>query len=413
MHTTAPVEHGERIAALDTLRGFALLGILVLNIQAFAMPGAAYLNPTAYGDLTGANLLVWIVSHVFFDQKFMTLFSLLFGAGIILFTTRAERHGARAGGLHYRRMGWLLAFGLAHAYGLWTGDILVTYAICGMVVYLFRRRSPATLFTLGLASIAIGSAIWIFLGWSMQFWPPEEVARLRDEDWAPVASRLQAELASYRGGWLAQMEHRVPDALMFQTFIFAIWGFWRAAGLMLIGMALFKLGIITGERSAAFYGRVLAIGFAIGLPLSGYGVSRNFAAGWGVASFFYGSQWNYWASLFVSGGYMAMVILLLRAPAVAAVNARLAAVGRMAFTNYLMQTIVCTTIFYGHGFGLFGSVPRTGQALVVLAVWALQLAVSPIWLRHFQYGPFEWLWRSLTYGERQPFRRPEPVAAVG
>lgn len=412
MNAAAPVVQTDRIAALDTLRGFALLGILVLNIQAFSMPGAAYLNPTAYGDLTGANLLVWIVSHVFFDQKFMTLFSLLFGAGIVLFTTRAERHGARAGRLHYRRMAWLLVFGLAHAYGLWTGDILYTYAICGMVVYLFRHRPPRRLFTLGMLSIAIGSAIWIVFGWSMQFWPPEEVARMRNEDWAPVASRIQAELAAYRGDWLAQMEYRVPNALMFQTFIFAIWGFWRAAGLMLIGMALFKLGIVTGERSSAFYARMLAVGLAIGLPLSAYGVYRNFAGGWSLTSFFYGSQWNYWGSLFTSAAYMAMVILLLRTPAFSAVTNRLAAVGRMAFTNYLMQTIVCTTIFYGHGFGLFGSVPRTGQAQVVLAVWALQLAVSPMWLRHFQYGPFEWLWRSLTYGERQPFRRTEPAVAA-
>ena len=123
------------------LRGFALLGILVMNIQSFSMPDSASLNPFAYGDLTGANLVVWIVSYLFTDEKMYGIFSMLFGAGVVLMTTRVEQRGGSPAGLHYRRMGWLMLFGLLHGVLLWTGDILWTYGVCGLVVYLFRKRS--------------------------------------------------------------------------------------------------------------------------------------------------------------------------------------------------------------------------------------------------------------------------------
>jgi uncharacterized protein len=145
-----PIRPSQRIVALDALRGFAILGILIMNIQSFAMIEAAYFNPTAYGDLTGLNKWVWILSHMLADQKFMTIFSMLFGAGIILFTTRAEAKGRSALKLHYRRTFWLLVIGLLHAYLLWTGDILVPYALCALVVVLFRKWSPTMLAIVGL-----------------------------------------------------------------------------------------------------------------------------------------------------------------------------------------------------------------------------------------------------------------------
>ena len=401
----APVGQPDRVVALDVLRGFALLGILVMNIQFFAMPGAAYMNPLAYGDLTGANWLVWFIGHVFFDSKFMTIFSLLFGAGIVLFSTRGEAKG-RGATLHYRRMFWLLVIGLVHAYAIWAGDILVLYAICGMLVYLLRRLDAVPLIGIGVLALVAGSGIWLLMAWSVQFWPPEAVAKIVSEDWLPPAENLAREIAIYRGSWWTQMQERVPTSLAFQTMLLVMWGLWRAGGLMLIGMGLYKLGIVTGERSPSFYARMSAIGLAGGLPLILIGVSRNFAANWAFSySFFAGSQFNYWGSLLLSGGFIGLVMLAVRTGALPPLTTRLAAVGRMAFTNYLMHSIICTTIFYGHGLGLFGRVSRLGQAAVVAGIWIFQLIVSPIWLRHFHFGPFEWLWRSLTYGERQPFRK--------
>ncbi len=153
-----PVSERERIFTLDVLRGFAVLGILPMNIQDFSMPGAAYLNPTAYGDLHGANYWVWLLSHLLADEKFMTIFSMLFGAGIFLMTSRIEAAGQPSAALHYRRMGWLVLFGLLHAYLLWSGDILFSYGVCGLLVFLFRKWRPRTSLIVGALSLAVTPA---------------------------------------------------------------------------------------------------------------------------------------------------------------------------------------------------------------------------------------------------------------
>ena len=239
------------------------------------MPMAAYFNPTAYGDLTGANRRVWVLSHIFADQKFMTVFSLLFGAGIILLTTRLEERGQSAWRVHYRRNFWLLVFGLAHAYLFWSGDILVLYALCAAVVFWFRRLSPGWLIVVGLMSLAVPSAMVWFGGSTLAYWPPE----IYDEmlaDWRPNAMAIQEELAAYRGGWLAQMAARIPHSLESQTYALLFWGFWRAGGLMLVGMALFKWGVVTAKRSPRFYGVMVIVGLIVGLSAVAYGVLQKF-----------------------------------------------------------------------------------------------------------------------------------------
>ncbi|MCE9662230.1 DUF418 domain-containing protein [Halomonas sp. M5N1S17] len=395
---------GGRVHSLDVLRGFALLGILVMNIQAFAMPMAAYTNPTAWGDLTGANFGVWLLSHLFADEKMMAIFSMLFGAGIVLFADHARQRGKSAAGLHYRRNAWLLLFGAAHGYLLWFGDILFLYAVCGFALFPFRNLSPRALFVLGLALLSVSSLLFLYFGWSMRLWPEAQLAAFEAE-WRPAPAALAEEIAIYRGGWLEQLAHRAPITAEAQTFVLIVWGFWRAAGLMLIGMGLYRLGVLSGQASSATYWRLLMAGWLIGLPLVGYGVAWNFANGWGPESLFHGSQFNYWGSLPVSLGWVAAVVLLLRHGALRWLTRRLAAVGRMAFTLYILQTVIGVLLFYGQGLALFGQVERTGQIAIVLAIWLLQLLLAPIWLHHFRSGPLEWLWRSLTYGERQPFRR--------
>jgi len=400
----SPVSSSERIKSLDVLRGCAVLGILIMNIQSYAMIEAAYLNPAAYGDLTGANKWVWIFSHMFADQKFMTIFSILFGAGIVLFSSRAVAKGRKTAGLHYRRTGWLLLIGLIHAYILWHGDILVCYAMCALIVFLFRNASPKKLLIGGLCVISVSSFLYLMMGSSMHYWDPESVRHLM-ESWKPGTDLVAEEIAVYQGSWAEQMSHRVPSSLMFQTFIFLIWSGWRAGGLMLVGMALYKWGVLTAQRSARFY-RIMALaGLGIGWPIVILGVIFNFSKGWALKeSMFFGMQFNYWGSLLVGIAYISIVMLISNSHRFQKITDIFAAVGRMAFTNYLLQTILCTFLFYGHGLGLFGQVERTGQILIVIGVWILQLIISPLWLRHFRFGPVEWLWRSLTYWKIQSLR---------
>jgi uncharacterized protein len=236
---------------------------------------------------------------------------------------------------------------------------------------------------------------------SMPNFPPDILADFQ-ESWQPDATAVAWETAVYQGNWLEQMSHRVPASIEMQTFSFLFWGSWRAGGLMLMGMALFKLGVLTAQRSEKFYRNLLMVGFGAGFPLILLGLSRNWAAGWSMAySRFVGSQFNYWGSLGVSLGYIGIIMLIAKSGRFESVLRPFAAVGRTALSNYLFQTIAATVIFYGYGLGLFGQVERIGQLLIVFGIWSVQLVVSPIWLRYFRFGPAEWLWRSLTYGQRQ------------
>lgn len=215
-----PVSESQRIVSLDVLRGFAVLGILVMNIGSFSMTSATYFDPTAYGDLTGANGWVYRITHLLGDLKFMAIFSMLFGAGIILMTDRSESRGKSPTGLHYRRMFWLIVFGLLHAHLLWYGDILYWYGMCGLVVYLFRKMRPQKLIMWGLVSIGMTSALMFTMGLTIEFWPPEAVQEVV-ADLKPSAEATAAEVATYQSGWLEQMKKRVPTSLQMQTSTFS------------------------------------------------------------------------------------------------------------------------------------------------------------------------------------------------
>jgi uncharacterized protein len=218
--------------------------------------------------------------------------------------------------------------------------------------------------------------------------------------------RRHPRIAVYRGGWLAQMSARLPETARMKTIYFFGFSFWREAGLMLIGIALLRLGVFSAKSPAWVYGTMIALGALVGVPLTFYAVQREVASGWTFPySFVVGQQYNYWASLLVSFAWVGAVMLACRSAALLPLTRRLAAVGRMAFSNYIFHSLVCTVIFYGHGFGLFGRVERVGQLAIVFLIWAFQLVLSPVWLRYFLFGPLEWLWRSLTYLQWEPFRR--------
>lgn len=386
-----------RIISLDILRGVAVLGILIMNIQSFSMPGTAYINPSVYGDLTGANLWVWIGSHLVARGKFMAIFSMLFGAGIIIFTRNAESKGMNATLLHYRRMGWLFLFGLMHAYLLWSGDILVAYSICGMLVYPFRNQSPQKLLWISAALFMVPVMIYLFAFLSMPYWP-QGIVELANTSWKPGEQAIQHSLAVSRSGWLEQMSHRVRASMSVQTTHFLIHSFWRVTAMILLGMALYKWKVLTAERSRKFYLSMLIIGLSSGLLITVLGLVLDIRAQWSMAfSRLIGTRMTYVGSLGMALGYIGIIMLISKSPKFKVFKKNLAPVGRMAFSNYILMTLLATSLFFGHGFGLFGKVERTGQLGFVLAIWVLLLTFTRLWLSHYPYGPLEILWRKLSY----------------
>lgn len=402
-----PTDPDERILSLDVLRGFALLGILAVNVWLFAMPMVGITNPTLYGDFSGGNYAAWFVSHVFFERKFVTLFTFLFGAGVVLFTESKERKDQPARRLHFRRIFWLLAIGLGHAYLLWYGDVLVAYALCGLLVVFVRNWRPKRLLLLGLILFAIPSLLYLASGLTYVNADPATQAEIEQGLLAGFGAEgsVDEEIAAYRGGWLKQMDHRVPTAVSLQTVGFLFESLWIYSGLMIVGMALYKWGVLSNDRSTRFYRRLFVGGGTLGLALILAGVGYRGTIGWDtVRVVLFAHQFNYWGSVLLALSYVSGIMLLCRAAAGGVATTALSAVGRTAFSNYLLQTVLATTIFYGHGLGLFARLSRLELLGVVVAIWAVQVPLSVAWLNRFRFGPVEWVWRTLTYGERQPLR---------
>jgi uncharacterized protein len=397
-----------RIRSLDVLRGVGVLGMLATHIQLFAYPSLARWNPTAYGDLQGVNWWVWLATSLLADGKFISIFAMLLGVSIAMQAPRVGARAIPAWRVHMRRMAVLLVLGLLHAYLLWYGDMLVPLALCGTVVFVARRLTPRWLLVLGGLVFATGSALSFALTWSTAQSDPVALAAWRAQ-WTPRPAIINLEIAQYRGGWSEQMAQRVPAALETQTVSFVTKLLWQITGLMLMGMALFKLGVLSAARSRTFYLRMAILGFGAGIMLIALGLWRSYATRWDLLDFVLVSEpLHYWGNLFVALGWTALVMLLCQRGWQLSL---VAAVGRMALTNYLLQTVICTTIFYGHGLGLFGQVDRAGQFAIVLGVWAFQLLASSAWLGCFALGPMEWVLRWFIYGRRPSFLRSSPVEA--
>lgn len=336
----------------------------------------------------------------------MAIFSMLFGASLIMISQKARREQVRSADLQYRRFIFLGIIGILHAYLLWAGDILLLYAISGLLMFIFRSKKSATQIRAGVIFLVIGSAISLLIGYSVPFWEPGEYQATVAEIWNPDAGTQAEEIDYYTSSWERQILKRAPQAFEFQTSVFVFQNFWRIAGCMLIGMALYKRRVFKTKQSARYYLKMIAFGIGIGLPMVVGGTILLFHFDWEFQlSFFYISQLNYWGSILMALGYIGLIMLLCKTSTHSFLTKRMADVGRMALSNYLIQSIICTYIFYGHGLGLFGDVDRSLQALMVLAIWAFQIAFSGIWLSYFQFGPFEWLWRSLTYGKTQPLSK--------
>lgn len=404
-----PLGTSDRIESLDVLRGVAVLGMLVMNVQAYQV-GNAYWNPVAHGDLTGANYWIWLLTFLFANSKFMTIFSMLFGAGVVLMTSRIEARGDHTGDLHLRRMSWLLVIGLLHAYLGRRGDVLCFYAVGGIVVYMFRRLRPRTLAALGIGALILSVTGFVCLGYAAQSDLEEEWPEYVDA-WTPCEEYVEEQLEASRRTWIDQVVYRASLVYSDHTEDGPLVALW-CLGLMLVGMALMKVGWFSARRPASGYVAVMILAAVVGGSGSLYYVHASFASGWDarISSWWtLGFQLNDVASVVMSLAWVSLVMVACKAPVLHTVTRPIAAVGRMALTNYLAQTVVLTTIFHGHGFALLDRIDRVGMMPIVVVMWVGHLVISTLWFRWLRFGPVEWLWRSLTYAKRQPMRRAGPA----
>ena len=429
MAIAAPTSSDTRIDSLDVLRGVAILGILLMNILDFGLP-EAYDDPTVYGGASGADLWTWVTTSMFFEGTLRGLFTLLFGAGVVLFTRRLERAGVPdAADLHVRRMLWLVVFGIVNSHVfLWLGDILWDYGIVGLVLYAFRKARPRTLLLLSLAILvalslrgvldvrdlqAQRNAAETALAARAAGQPLSAAQQGALDAWStqlktlkPSGAALQEEIDAMRGS-LPSVFNVVTDHSFYErTTHFYRYGFFEEVATMLLGMALFALGALQGQWPARRYALLALGGYAIGLAVNALETSAVLRSGFDVITL----QWTLLASYQLGRvpmtlGHLGLLLWIWKCGALPTLMRWLAATGRMALTNYLAQSVICMLLFTGVGLGWYGRLARHELYYVVAAIWALQLLWSPWWLRRFQYGPAEWLWRSLTYQRTQPLRR--------
>jgi len=430
--TVSVTARGERLTSLDVLRGVAVLGILLVNIVGMGrvVDAAGYYGHDG-GPAGGWNRydqVAWWFSQLVVEGTMRGLFTLLFGAGFLLFCARDATADGRSdiGTLYLRRVGWLVAFGIAHALLLlWVGDILIIYGLVGPALYLFRDAPPRRL--IAVAGVLLAAlTVWSTHGaWEDRTLArPAEAARqeaaagaVLDEAQAAVVEdwnerlagagldeqRWAEEIEARRGGFAVNFRFAWN---LFHSWLLdwsTVWWMLDALAFMLIGAALLRLDVITGRRSAAFYGRLALAGYALGLPLNALEtwtvVQADFVPGlvWPVATYQLGR-------LAVTLGHVGLVLWLVRRGVLRRSLAALAATGRMALTNYLGQSAIAAVLFSGFGFGLYAELSRAPLFGVALAIWVAQVALSVWWLGRYRMGPMEWVWRGLTYGSWPPLR---------
>ena len=397
-----------RIAALDFVRGVAVLGILAINVTGFWGPLLATFNPVLPQPPAGSGYggaLWFITAYVLFEGKMRGLFTLLFGASMMLFADAAERRGANADLMQVRRLLWLMLFGYAHYALLWWGDILLPYAVCGLIAFALRRLAPeplaAAALLLFLAShglemigdlAAITTESRVLAGHGTPAEAAEQAAMM-----GRIAASIGADGRVLHAGFLEALRLRLADAPFLPLENLGA-TFFETFPLMLLGMALLRMGLFTGEWDERTLRRMALIGIGAGGAMSaaliGWAALHHFPPG---AMFAVMGSLAAIPHLFMTLGYLAALLLLWPRISGSAAGRRLAAAGRCAFTNYLGTTVVMSALFAGWGLGLGGMLPRAALPLVVLAGWALMLAWPQWWLARFGQGPLEALWRRLTW----------------
>ena len=395
-----------RITGLDVTRGFAVMGILTMNIISFAMPENAYLDPLAWGPDTLMNRLLWAINFLLFDSKMRGLFTLLFGASTLLIIERAQASGQSAARVHFARMATLALFGLLHGFLIWSGDILFSYAVAGLLLYRWRDadiRSLCVWAALALLSLALIGAPLLSIGLSHD---PTSVRAYADlaREFAPTAPGTLQEVALYRGGYAGIFHQRVVEEGL-NSILNAVAFLPETLAQMLIGMVLLRAGMLRGEWPLERLARWRNRAMALGLLGNGVLLAWQWRGGFDVWAVVTSSLvWSVPFDMMMAVGWAAAFMGLAQQSGARGLLLRVAATGRAAFTNYLGTSLVMTSIFYGYGLGLFGQIGRLPLWLFVTAAWLVMLGWSKPWLARYRYGPLEWLWRSLARGQWQPMR---------
>ena len=424
----SPVEETKRIIYLDVIRGIAILGILLMNIYNFGMVSFLQERSGIYEGTGTLNFNIWFLGNIFIDGKMRGIFSMLFGAGILLFANKVDKGTI---GAHYRRMLWLFIFGMADAFILlWKGDILHEYAICGMLLFPLRKLKPIYLVTIAFLIIAFniyyqssgfveinelrhstlqtdsllvqGKTISKKQEQDKKKWerilgnrlPLSEATKLRND------STYSKECNMRQGGYVKNREDIFEAA---QNLIDPEYylGFLPEILAILIGMALFKWGIFSGTARRRNYFilcalGVLALGFQFYITSSTPYTQSDLVRFIDNRNIFIAFS-DEFLRIFISLGYIGLIMLICFSGWMQKLKRILACTGKMAFSNYLMQSVLCTLIFNGYGLGLFAKLQRYELMFVVVVIWIFQVAFSTLWLKRFRWGPMEWLWRSLTY----------------
>jgi uncharacterized protein len=424
-----PVHQSDRINSIDAIRGIAVLGILLMNIVGFGLP-YSYSDPTISGGADGWNLKAWFAEEMFFEGTFRGLFTMLFGSGFILLTSRMEAKGVGivVADVYYRRTLWLLLFGVIHCYFLlWHGEVLYVYGLFGLMLFPFRNSKPWHLAGAGVALLLIGTLMNV-----MAYTEIKEIRNsgIEAQNIKAAGDTLTKDQKANIIAWEEELEKQSPEKIqktidnmhkgywgvfvaklpvnqyMQTTLVYELW-VWDVLSFMLIGMALFKWGIFQNLRTKRFYFLMMITGYVVGLSINYYEAMTEIRSGFDPVAISQGEITYQIGRTFTTLGHIGLFMLFIGSGWLSALRNALAAVGKMALTNYLLTSIICAFVFLGFGFGLYGQLQRYQLYYVVAGIWIFQLIISPIWMKYFHYGPAEWLWRSLTYKKRQPFIREE------
>ena len=426
-NTIAPLKLSERIQSLDIMRGIVLFGILLMNINGFGLWGA-YDNPTVSGGNTGWDHLTWVTTTLFFEGTMRALLSLLFGVGMFALLERLEKNGAgiEAANIYFRRLLWMLVFGLIHGYLLlWVGEILYNYALMGFLVFSFRNLAPKKLILVASILVAIG-ILWQYADHKNNI---ELITNVEQAKKCKAEGKeLSKELIEAHKKWEKINEDKSPESVKennenMHKGYFDVVGFlkpinekynvhdpyrydvWDVLSMMLLGIAFFKLKILTAEKSFRFYFLMILIGYGIGLSINFYELQTIIDSNYSFLGFSKSYLTYVLGRIPLAIGHIGLIMVFCKLPLLQWLKNSLSAVGKMALTNYIMHSVICMIIFTGVGFGLYGKLQRHELLYVVFSIWIFQLIASPIWLKYFYFGPLEWLWRYLSYLKKHPFKK--------